>query len=533
MYSQRGILMGRKIERERHFWDVAEYGQFFCDVEEQLPSGKKLEAEKLWGDQYPNGAYVVYAGDTVIDIQPVEKKRRWVVVQYGKMPGSSTGAGAKMLIPLNDIINDDYNLYHAVKTTSARPFTVVAGQSVKLLPEAGQFLRIDKLPAGVKDIRAVIAQYPGQSVAGMGDVNQQIQSAMQFIMGTSTVGGSAVAGAPDMKAAGTATGIAAMQEQAAGRQIGPIGQRIAADKETIWICLENRRDYSSTEQKEELAKRYGQDIADLFFKTNFRQVMSIEIAPNTDMPRSMALTQANMMAFAQIAEALIPVIGQIPWAAELLSTIADSMNIPFNIGPGRNDRREAEFRLNKLASIEEFILSEQPDLVTNSMAAAALMYEHLAKHCFPLVEKMPDKADDVPRMFMQDHNAFMDVYKDAIFSEQGKAWSNARKLAVLKLWEGHYVAQLGKQFEEAALTAELQAELNPAPPEPTQPSPEEVAAAQGQEDQRALAEHAIKHETDEEAKDSQLERDLVKQEHAAQKAQELERVRQEARPNAK
>lgn len=502
---------GRKVERERHFWDVTEYGWIYCEVEEPLPNPipdpanpekfiKAIPADTLLGDFFSKGVYVTYMGDTIVQIEPCVKRRRWVKVQYGKRPGSSVGMGAKLLAMLNDIVNDDYNLYHAVKSTSARPFTVVTG-AVKLLPEAGHFLRIDRLPPGVRDIKGAVQQYPGQSVAGMDATAQTIQQAMQFIFGSYTLG---AGGAPDMqKFGGTATEVTARVEQASGRQIGPIGQMIAGDKETILICLENTQEFSTKEQKAELAKRFGPDITELFFTTNLRQVVSVGIKPNTDIPRSLAMTQAGRLAFTQAAAELVPLAAEVPWVMEFLEDMADTYGFPLSIGKGRSDRREAEYRLNKLAGIEERAMSKNPQVMNDPMQAAKLMYTALAEMCGPFIAPEENEEDDVPRLFLQDHDTFMDAYKDALLGEEAKAYSQARRLVIIKIWEDHFFAKVGQQIEMAKIQTRLQQEMNPPPPTP---SPEELAAAQGQERQAAMEEEAMARAADEQAKDADLER---------------------------
>lgn len=540
---------GNRVERERHFWDVSEYGQMYCEVEEQLPNpvpdpfnpGKmtdKIPAGTILGDFFPAGLHVTYLGDTVVHSWPVDKTRRWIKITYGKRPGSSTGQGARLIALLNDIVNDDFNLVHAVKHTSARPFTVVAGQSVKLLPESRHFLRIDRLPPGVSDIRGAIAQYPGQAVAGMDSTNVSIQQAMQFIMGTYTLG---PGGAPDAQGfGGTATEVTARVEQASGRQIGPIGQRIAADRETILICLENIRDYSSPEQRKELEKRFGPDITELFFTCDFRRDLNLAVKPNTDIPRSLAMTQAGRLAFAQAAANIIPIAQQAPWAMEFLEGLADAYGFPLSLGPGRSDRREAERRLNKLNAIEERLEQKSPGLVkANPLEAAQKMYAALVDIC-PMVAPEEDDLEDVPRVFLLDHQTFMDAYKDELLGEKAAGYSRARKLVIIKLWEDHFFAQLGQKEELARVQQQLQAMLNP---QPAQPSPEEMQAAQDGQDARTLTQAAIEQEAEEESRDNEMARSETAKEsdhrralefesHRAANAAELERVRAEGRPPA-
>jgi len=495
------------VERERVWMDVSEYGHFYLGVAEQTPDGKTLAADTFLGEHYPEGCYVVYLGDEIVQLEGRNKNRQWSVVLYGKRPGSGRGAGLQNLIPLQDIVNDDFNQSYAIRMTSARPLTVVNRQAVKELPEAGQFLFIDKLPSGANSMNGAVAQYPGQTVPNDG-TTERIEAAMQWIAGTASLMGSL--GGADQRAMGTATGIAAATENAAGRMIGPIKQSVTADKELMFQILENIKEHSAPEQREELKERFGPDTVEYFFHCNFRQSLRIVVAQNTDMPRSMALTQANMMAFGNVAAGL----AQAPWGAELLATMADTLGISFSIGQGRNDRKEAEYRLNKLAAIEAGIKRKNPAYLADTQRAAEQMFLLLSDFCAPLIPQADPAVDD-PFVFMQEHQSFMDAYKDWLFGEQSKTASKARRMVVIQLFMEHLKAQMGREFETAAMQKEMQDKLNPPPPMPPEPAPEELAAQQGEADERALLEATLEHETDEESKDNELERDLVRQEQGA------------------
>lgn len=490
---------GKVVERERVFMDVAEYGHFYLHKEETLPDGRKIVAGKLLGDVFPDGLFVVYLNDTIISMKGVNKNRRWSIVQYGKRPGTSKGAGLQLLIPMNDIINDSFNLEYSIGMRG-HPFTILNRQFAKELPEAGQFLFVDKLPAGA-NIDSVARRFPGEQPSGfLSNVSARIDGAMQFIGGTYSMMGTV--GAPDQRAMGTATAVASANENAAGRMLAPIKQRAFADKELIYQILENIRDYSSPEQKEELAKRFGSDVSEMFFECNFRQSISIAIAKNTDTPRSLALTQARMAEFGQIAGALSQ--SQAPWVPDLLAEIADALSIPFNVGEGRSDRREAEYRLNKLMAINERIREKHSNTVTDAQELAETMYAKLEEFCKPLIDP-----------FMHDHTAFMDVYKDWLFGERAKTASEAARLVVVQLWMEHFKAKIGMELEAAKLQKEIADEINP-PPEPPMPDPAQVAAQQDEQDQRRLLEATVEHETAEEAKDNDLERDIARREHDAE-----------------
>jgi hypothetical protein len=511
-----GANVSQPVIREFIYVDVARYGSFYVSKEETTPDGDKVPAGFL-GDTYPDGMFYLVAGRTILKIKGINLNRRWTAVLYGKRAGSNRGAGMHSLMPLNDIVNDSFNLDYSLGMTG-HPFTAVARKHVKQLPEANHILFVDNVPAAGMD--SIIKRYAGSSPSMFFvQTSQKIDSVMQFIEGTYSLQGNV--GGPGQKAANTATGVAQVTENASGRSSGPINQRICADIDLMFQILENIKEYctkeKSPEQYQELEKEFGPDVCTEFFKCNFKQTLNINVAANSDTPRSMALTNAKAMAFGQIAQAFAK--NDAPWAQEVLASIADTIDMPFSIGQGRTDRREAEYRLNKLAAIEERMATKDPTYLTDTDAAATAMFNALAQICYPLMEPLEKNTQGV---FMQDHESFKDVYKDALFSEEAKTWSMPRKAVVELLWMQHHDAQIALQFEEAKRQKEIGETIAPPPPQPT---PEQIAAQTDAEDQRAVAAEALTRQADEQAKDADLERSLTEKEHAA----ELELSKEQAR----
>jgi hypothetical protein len=292
---------------------------------------------------------------------------------------------------------------------------------------------------------------------------------------------------------------------------GPIHQAIQADKEFMFQILDNIQEYcaaqKSPEQFKALVKRFGPDVCKYFFECNFRQTLNINVTKNSDTPRSMALTQAKSMAFGQIAQAFAKT--EVPWAEDLLASLADTIGVPFDIGPGRTDRREAIFRLNKLAAIEERIREQNEGYLADTPQSAQMMFEAVTQFCQPLM--MPDQP---ATCFLQDHDAFMDVYKDALFSEQAKTWSEARRLVVVQMWMVHFEAKQQQEFKLAQKQKELAMTAMPPPPDqPPPPSPDEQAAMENHQDERMVAAEALKRHADEGAKDAESQRRMTEAEH--------------------
>lgn len=525
--TQIGDAQIKPVERYRHWLEVTEYGDILVTKEnEVLPDGTPVNPGLL-GQQFPKGLFILTIGDQVLDVQPAIKNRKWSVVRYGLRPGAAGGRGLKALVPLNDIVNDDFNLDCVIKNTIGHPYTAVVRNYVKTLPEVGQMLFVDLPPNG--DIESVIKQFPAQVSAGvLGAHSESILQAAQFVAGTFTPSGAQGAGAPDVKAMSTATGVRAITEQSSARMVGPIGSRVAGDFELLYQILENIRDYSTPEQRKDYVRRFGSDVARLFFSCNFRKTVTPSAKAGTDTPRSMALTMADISAFAQVAEQL----GQYPNAKPILNRVGEMLGLDVGIDEGAGDRREAEYRLNKLRAIEEIIKEQNQNYLQGLAGTTQQMITELAKVCVPDGD-MEHFIDPL----RQDHKTFRDVYEGWLTGEESRSASDALKTAVLTLWNLHLRAEVKKALVMAEVQKQVAAQMQPA-----QPGPQADQAAQ---DKRALVSAAIEHQANEEAQDNQfrreqagkdadLKRDLVKQAHHAstQMAVDAHKAQQERKYSA-
>ncbi len=498
------------VERSRHFLDPSEYGWIYVEQEETLPSGRKIPAGFL-GDSFPAGLYFNFVGDTLVECEPVCKWRKWLLVRYGRRPGTGRGAGIMIARPLQDIANDTFNLWYSTVMTTGHPLTVVNRKLAPDVPDANNLLYIDKA-----DIPAQNAVYrvPGAAAdASVPATADRIETAMQFILGTHSLMGNV--GAPDQRSMGTATGIAAAVENTSSRFGEPSEQVIGADEEFLLQILENIQEYTKDvpEQRREYERRFGPETVAAFYECNFRLDLAITVKTGTERPRSVALTQAGMLAIAQVA----PALAQVPWGADLIMQMMEEFGAPLEIGQGRTDRRAAEHILNKLQALAEMAPKDGSDAET-----AAQMYDLLVRFCGPLVapagETPDEKAQDIPYAFMLEHVAWMEVYKEALQSDEAKTWTNPQRLVVIRLWQDHFDAIAMAEFQKQAVQARMQAVVNPQPPPPPTPSPEEVEAARG----AAVEDDALRREGDELAKDVDFERQEAARE--AEHRRELERT---------
>lgn len=562
--------LGGPVERNSVWLEVSEYGYKSFPQDETLPDGTVLPANTLMGEKWNSGFKYCLVGNTCVNGGAGNKKRQWHKLLYSNRPGTSRGMGIQIFVPLQDLTNEGLNLDLDIIMTSV-PFRAVVGSYIDRLPRANEFLKLNKLPPG-GSIDSIFKQYASQTPSGaVGAMSEQLQEAGQFILGTfSAVGRTSD---PSQKALGTAHGVAAVVEQQNGRFVTPTTQRVACDKELLFAICANIQDNASDEQKEELKRRFGPDTVDDFFKANLEHVMTWEVVSGSDRPRSDALTGAVMTEFGNLAATMTEKMPSVPWVGEFLSTLGDLVGIPFKMVPGGSDRHEAETRLRKLAAIERDIQKRKPELLQNPQDAAEKMFGLLEEFIGPLslesamaeARKHGDESGingAVPFLYMQNHQAMGEVYKEEYFSDDAQMFSQARKAVIAHMFALTIEAFAAAEGLKAEFQSGLMQKLAPPDPKatnkPTQglakiiesisfkdakefptvakqivegagmdasgmypdesPAPDGAGGdgVQPEEHLQSIDEEVVKHHLKEQGADAQLQRDLIKQGHKAE-----------------
>lgn len=563
---------GVAIERNTVWMEVSEYGYKTFPEDQQLPNGDVLPKDTLMGERYPNGFKFCLVGKTCVNGDIGNKKQTWFRLLYGVRPGSSRGMGIQIYIPIQDLTNNAINLDITILMSSV-PFRAMVKSYVDKLPQAGEGLYLNKIPPG--GIEAVVKQFPAQTPSGaVGAMREEIQQAGQFILGTQSVVGRV--GDPSQKALGTAHGVAAVVEQQNGRFVTPTTQRVGCDKEFLNAIICNiqtaaRRgndpeanDPSGKALLKELQRRFGPDTVEDFLAANFGHVLYWDVVNGTDKPRSDALTSAVMTEFGSLASEMMERLPNTPWVSEFLTTLGDLAGIPFKMIPGGSDRQEATRRLRKLAAIEAEVQKKNPTALQNEIDTAEKMFEVLQEFIGPMsveaaMEQARKHGDDsgvngaIPFLYMQDHQTFMDVYKDEYFSEDAQMFSPARKACIAMMFGTHVEALVAAENLKAEFTGGLQKKLAPGAEKKEPPTglakimetmsykdvPEDIrrqmeaaagftpsqigAELEGEPPPDPNEEHlktvdgkVIDHHLSEQAKNEQLKRDLIKDSHKAE-----------------
>lgn len=498
---------------EEHWYYTKADGLFWCEDDKDLPeNATKVEKNTFLGDIYPNGLFLCNIDDNSIEINGAAVADNWIKLIFGMRPANSDGAGMRRLRHLADMANDATNLEFKVLMDDADPKTFLDRSYLSHLAKVGEYNIVDSLKDNHTWENVVHRLEGAASHPALGAVSERVQALAQFMVGTfSSVG----AGAPDIRASGTATGVVKMAEEAAGRYLEAILEIKIADIESRYKVLKNRQRNSIDPQKQDLEKRFGAEVVQRFMTGNLRQIVSITVKKGTDQPQSQAINIATLEAYSNAASQ----IGQLPDGQGMLAQMGELINIPVTVGIGMSDREEANRRIGLMQEWAEPLSDKplQPDemiqeainLVSRVLAESekevpvdqvemqqplagdgqppqAMPAPPMQLPPGPQGQEMPpmpggpppDEAPPAPVpsvIMMQEHPVFMDACKDWLMTEGARSRNNALKAAISLMWKLHYAREIVKQKEMLRIEGDKQmvvekmkaqaaGELAPPPP---------------------------------------------------------------------
>lgn len=501
------------ISEDNWYFDKAE-GLLQVGTSEPSPKGaKKIKPGTRLGDVFPGGLFYCVVDGTNVEINSGRISDRWVKLIFGQRPAHADGAGLMRMRVLADMANDATNLEMKILMDDANPQTFIDRKFLSYLARVGEYNLLDNL--GEKTPAQAVMRLPGSAAhPALGVMNERVQASAQFLNGTFSSMG---AGAPDIRAAGTATGVAAMTEEAVGRFLEAIRQIKRADIQSRFIVLNNiKRNYNKF-QIDRLKERFGANVVTRFLAANLREAVIIRVKKGTDQPKSKALKVAMMQAFGQAAAQF----SQLPQGAQILESLSESMDFSLTTGFGLEDKKEATRRIAlmreqakvfsekhlppQLAEMEaiklliEIYSSVENEVVIGEIAGmfpqmqtAPMPPQNLPQRPIPqmadgapigLPSAEPDTSPAMPSpgmpplpgqmpgqmpppapaepeatsvVMMQEHEIFMDACKDFVFGEGANMNNDVLNKAVSLMWKLHDSRSELKKQEVARRQAKAQ-----------------------------------------------------------------------------
>lgn len=434
-----GDMMFERLHYKLYWLDPVIYSQYRGNYEETLPGGQKLPVGADITEFLPDGMLLARVENTVLDIQPEDKNKKFSMAPYGLREHALHGSGTNALLGPQDTINDleSYfvaNIYYNMAPREfARKDCLEAGQ----LPAANEVALVQNVPEGQNIIGYAYAKAEGSSLPGEAfEFHQSKRGSIQEAAGTSSL--SAEGSAPDVKAMGTATGVAAIRDQAVGRIGPPLRLKAAMDIEHGYQIGEHEQEAARANKgyfsglvsdlpvKEKGNLSYSQRGLEAFMASrDLRADFIIEAESGSWMPRTEAEVNAEYEAFGQVAAQAGPLLGDPDeiqnLAEEMLSRAAVVFKQPLDLGGWTATERAAAERLTAVARTVRIM----------ERKGFAMPDPRLAEQAIAIT---PGAGSSVE---MDKHPAFIKFYKDWFVSDEGRRASKLLRLTIETMKQHH------------------------------------------------------------------------------------------------
>lgn len=479
------------------FWiDPSVYAGRTWDKPQKLRGGRVLPAGQSLDQLFPDGMCVAAtAANEVLDCYPEDKNKKWTFCVYGVREWALVGSGTNALLGPQDTRNDlkayliANNYYNAGRRESIRAGSYTGNR----LPSMDQVAVVknvpdDKMLEGWAHSMAPGNPLPAQSM----ELYQSEGGAMQDAAGTSSL--STQGAAPDLKAMGTATGVAAMRDQAVGRMGPNLMLLTDMEEEHSYQVLEQEQEgyrnnpeifmrmanQSVTAEDTDGSITFSAEGVEAFMQMDIRADLDISATEGSWMPRTEGEKQAKFQWFTEIAANVMKVMGDDPRGHEIIGLAASIAGIDFKADNWTPTEHVAAARIRALAD-------------TCGVMEKRGLKQPTEENVMQVIASTPDAMIDNE---MDSHSLFVLFYRNWWSSDEGQSCSPLLR-AVIKaeeiLHRKGIVYQKQEEFKDkiegeapqmvaAKATA---AENAPPPPPPDIPYKDAPPDIRRQEEQRA------------------------------------------------
>lgn len=401
------------------FWiDLSVYKNKKFPKPQRLRGGRVIPANTPLGEFFTNGMCIVKNADQIIDSYPENKNKKWLFCVYGIREHALHGSGTNNLIGPQITRNDlkAYLIANTYYNAAQREFIrdgCFTGNRLPALNEAAIVKEVpdDKSMEGWAYARSIGTPLPEQTL----QLYQAEAGSMQEGAGTSSLSSE---GTSVDKALGTATGVAAMRDQAVGR-MGP-NLMLWTEMEVDWcyLILEHELRYFSDERFMSMANQaitaeqtdgsvtYGLDGIKAFMECNPRTDFEIDAVPGSWMPRRDVDRQASFGAFMTMVSDLFNKMPNHPLTQELMALGAQIYGVTeIDFAGWTSTEQVAQGRIRALAKTAE----------TYEKRKVRMPLEELVME---IITRTPDAMIDNE---MDNHALFMQFYENWWASDEGRS----------------------------------------------------------------------------------------------------------------
>lgn len=287
---------------------------------------------------------------------------------------------------------------------------------------------------------------PGQLSREVWELNEEVKGTMQHRIGAF----STQTDDTDIRAMGTATGVATLQQKSLGRR-GPqlmLYSQMFVDQ--AYQTGEMRRKYWPKKMYDSIAKDLGSDAVKWFMESNIKNDFIVTVLDGSWMPQTDAMKRAGFESYASIAGKILAARGDSKGMDELLQKASEIYNAGIDFADVEAQSIEAQLRLDKLKDVCAFVEQQFGPMLINQLTgqidedALKFAYQQTAQ-VLRIGHVQTDQADifaELPLDPMFDtHTEFEDAYTDWLRTAEGRSASAFTRLAVRQLADYHLQAE--------------------------------------------------------------------------------------------
>jgi hypothetical protein len=406
------------------------YADYVDEGREQNAGGFKLPPGQTLGASFPKGLCIAKVGNTLLALWNEDKNKKWSACVYGLREHAFHGSGTNALVPMLKTHLDvlSYRIANIYYNTFRREFLrqgAISGDQLPKINEVGIITNVDE---GTNLVGNAYGQAPPTPLpAEVPMFTQELKGSIQEQAGTSSL--SLAGTSAESDALGTATGIAAMRDQAVGRMGPNLMLKAAMEVETAFQILEAEQANYSPQALMALAglrpdKPSGQlgytvEGVECFLESDLRADFLITPAPGSWMPVTEQEKKADAMAFADATQKV-----QNP---EVVANLAKVFKQPLSEGGWGATEREAARRIEEFAEVAAILVGQGLDADTPQAGQYIL-----------------DNATDAQMSpEMDNHPVFEQFYKDWWVSDEARTAPKCLKAAVRLRTLEHKNGQVG------------------------------------------------------------------------------------------
>lgn len=340
--------------------------------------------------------------------------------------------------------------------------------------------------------------------------------------------------APDIKALGTATGMALMNEHTIGRRSPMLQLRTEMEIEQAYQILELRQKHWPEQMYKGVEKDIGGDAVRWFRELDIRGDIEIEVLQDSWMPKTDA---QKRMDFREHIELITPALQLKPELIDKFVEQAAELYEGGNLDDVVSDETEAETRLETLFKVVEFVESQGlpvTDMEGNPLPQAVMAVLGNVAKMVKIVSLPSDPMAGAPLDVLLDrHTSFCEVYSEWLKSSEGRDASQFTRACVRNLYELHIQADTMQKQKLLQNEMAAQAPMMQAQAEAEMAQGQQQAEAQSQANQEQAQLQQQQAETDQAAREDEAEREIFSRvsesEEREAEREESERQRQHER----